>query len=319
MSEDLTDVTPTFEMVLSMVTVLEVAEMFGVEPDRNGKITSPYNPDEQHASCHLYEDHFYDFSTGRGGNQVDLVLAFMPHLSVGQALWKLWNKSLRAGREPGDVERQVRSVVVPDFTEDLRVADEVGWSPAHERAMPRGVNMERLRINDYVLPGDGCILIPHYGLSKSTCHGVKVRWFDGRKTAWAGSVFTHALYPGRLRSLGETTIAWLVEGESDSWALVDALSKLGRYEDVYALPSGAGAWKDHWVDTLKPYKTVAIVLDNDQAGTAARNKIFKKLDTVERLGRGGNVKNVYVPSLWNDIRVAVIAGWTPPAILRSVA
>ena len=315
MSLDL-EVRPTIEMVRSMVSCFDVCELLDIPVTAQNKITSPWNDADMTPSCHVYEDHVHDFSTGKGGDVLDLYMT-LTGCNLQQAVWRLWKGGASAGFEPGDVERDVRPVAIPDFSEELEVARSIGWTSFHDAAMPRGVDIASLRFNAKVLPGDGCILIPHYGYpSQATCHGVKVRWFAGNKTAWPGSVFTHSLYCAR--NWGDKNVAWLVEGESDAWALTDRLYASKRGEAVFALPSGAGAWKDHWLDTLNAYGAVVLVLDNDKAGREARHKITKKLDTVERYKGGGTFYSVEVPSLCNDVREAVIKGWQPPAILRSV-
>jgi 5S rRNA maturation endonuclease (ribonuclease M5) len=313
---DLADERPTVELVKSMVSCFDVLDLLDVAVNGQNKIHSPYNECDMTPSCQIHEDHFHCFSTGKGGDVLDLYMA-LTGCNLQQAIWRLWKGGAGAGFEPGDVERNVRPLVVPDFSDELDVARDIGWTSFHDMAMPRGVNIHRLLNNDYVLAGDGCILIPHWNEDKSACHGVKVRWFDGHKTSWPGSAFTHSLY--RARTGLNTAIAWVVEGESDAWALTDVLRRLGRAEDVYALPSGAGAWKDHWLTTLDKYAAVALVLDNDRAGRDARSKIEKKIDSVERYNAHGTFHSIEVPSLMNDVREATLAGWEPPAILRKVS
>lgn len=65
-----------FEEIKARLSILAVAEEFGLSPKRDGtgfKILSPYK-DEHTPSCHLYPDSnsFYDFSSQQGGDAIEL-------------------------------------------------------------------------------------------------------------------------------------------------------------------------------------------------------------------------------------------------------
>lgn len=278
MTEDVEDMKPTIELVKSTVTMIEVCEMLGFEPDRNDKIRPPWNEAERTPSCHVYEDHWFDYSTGKGGDFVDFLQAIDPDITFSRALWLTWNKALSTGREPGDVEvMPVRNL--EDFTEQLEKY------PTWCGLDPYGRRMD----------GD-TMLVPHR--EPGRVYGVKTR--AGRKAAWPGSQFTHRLYHPFGWVLNGSDDCLIAEGESDAWALTE--QKLGV--EVFALPSGAGAWKDHWMADLERYRRVWVVTDNDKAGKESRDKLGRKIGY-------DKVENLHVPQLYNDAREAIEAGWKP--------
>lgn len=274
------------------VTMPEVAMLLGIEADEGDKIPSPWNPDERTPSCHLYEDHFFDYSSGRGGDIFDFLVAINPddYPNTGAAIWAVYDRAVKAGKEYGEVE-QAKPRDRQDFSDqlpptpfvdmlDLKVPEQFGCRIDHE----------------------GNVLVPHR--DPDGVYGVKVRYANGGKGSWAGSMFMTRLYDpwgwdsGRFPS---TTVV-LCEGESDCWALNDVL--FPTQADVLALPSGAGSWKDHWLDDLVGYYRVFVCMDNDKAGQAARDKLMLKIgySRAERLD---------VPQLYGDAREAIAAGWKP--------
>lgn len=278
---DWTDEQPTLELVKQTVTMAEVAEMLGYDPDLNDKIRPPWNEQERTPSCQLYEDHFFDFASGRWGDFVDFIQAIDPDISHSQAIWMVWNKALRVGKEPGDVDAQpVRQLL--DFTLDLEQHQPLnGLDPYGRRS------------------GGGVMLVPHR--EPGRVYGVKTRSPGGAKGAWPGSQFTHRLYhPYGWVLDGNRTEALICEGESDAWALTETLPGI----EVFALPSGASSWKDHWLKDLERYEIVWVCTDNDKAGKDARDKLSRKIGF-------GRVEQLRVPALYNDARDAIEAGWTP--------
>jgi hypothetical protein len=299
---DWSEERPTIELVKQTVTVAEVAELLGFEPDSSGKITSPWNPDERTPSCHLYEDHFHDFSTGKHGDVIDLVRAFNPDLTVPEAVRKIWLRALRCGKEPGDVERvPVRQIV--DFTAELYEHNDDKFircspsdpavinSPFEDLQPPAGCRWDYMRDE---------LLIPH--ADQDGVYGVKVRHADGTKSSWPGSQFTKRLYnPQGWRDdpyISEVCV--ITEGESDCWAMCPWVG----ITPVFALPSGASSWKDAWLEDLEPFEKVYLCMDNDRAGQAARDKLTRKIGWLR-------AEQLRVPGLYNDARKAIAAGWKP--------
>lgn len=277
------------QAIKETVTVVEVAELMGLEIDSSDKITSPFNPTESTPSCHLYDDHFYDYSTGRWGDVFDLVKAFYPDTTFPQALWDIRMRALKSGKEVGDVELQ-KPRQVQDFTADL--AD-----------FPI-VSNGNLYIDWHFWvreDAQGNLYVPHR--DQDGVYGVKVRWKTGGKGSWAGSAFTHRLYDpfGWQPGWQPSGTVVITEGESDAWALIWATA---RSVDVLALPSGSSSWKDHWLDDLTCYDRVLLCMDNDRAGKQALDKLLLKVGY-------SRAEPLRVPQLYNDAREAVEAGWRP--------
>lgn len=59
-----------FETVKESLTMCQVAQHFGYEPNRSGFIHSPFS-NERTPSCKLYHNSFYDFSTNTGGDLIN--------------------------------------------------------------------------------------------------------------------------------------------------------------------------------------------------------------------------------------------------------
>lgn len=278
------------------VTVPEVAQLMGVDPDENDKIPSPWNPGERTPSCHLYDDHFYDYSSGRYGDMLDLMLALNPEYTIGGAVKALWQRAVKAGKEYGDVEVQEPRQLC-DFTEQLAM---VGADPVY--------NWEGYSVRLYGLQQlpDGTVYVPHR--EPGRIYGIKVRHPGGAKSSWAGSQFTHRLYDPYGWPIGYSPPPEVIlcEGESDAWALlnVSPVDANGTPMDVLALPSGISAWKDHWLADLQCYHKVHICTDNDHAGKEGLNKLLLKVGYAR-------AEALRVPQLFNDAREAIEAGWRP--------
>jgi hypothetical protein len=290
-------------LLKSAVSLPELVEMLGYDITSRNKVRPPWNPDERTPSCHLYEDHFYCYGTGKHGDLFDF-LAEEERAGgdeprpLPKAVSYLRNLALKGGREPGDVDREPVRVV-----ENL--ADQMGWD---QRGAVGVSSLLGLDVSTFGLTRDpdGTIRIPHGEVSEFDIkvYGIKLRHPDGRKTSVPGSQFTFKLYhPQGWGSAGRgNTTAVICEGESDSWAMWHQLAWRGT--DVFALPSGASAWKDSWLKDLEPYSRIFLCFDNDRAGEQAFDKIIRKVgwDRGERLA---------VPALYGDAREAIAAGWKP--------
>ena len=93
METDLAEIQPTIELVKQTVTVPEVAELLGFEPNSQQKIPSFANPDERTPSLHLYEDHWYDYGTGQHGDVIDLVAAAYPGSTINEIVRMVWSRA----------------------------------------------------------------------------------------------------------------------------------------------------------------------------------------------------------------------------------
>lgn len=283
------------------ITMTELVELCGRDVQKD-KVRPPWNPTERTPSTHLYEDHFYDYGSGKHGDIFDWIAEeFVADGHEPPALprlvWKVRDIALKGGKEPGDVEAQpVRRL------ENL--AFDMPGEPVTE-LLGLGVSWYGICRDQ-----DGTIYVPHVEPQEppgapDLVYGIKLRHPDGRKSSVPGSQFTHRLYhPYGWRFLWGNGTAIIVEGESDSWAMIEATADLELGVDVFALPSGASAWKDHWLEDLEPYSEILLCFDNDRAGKQALDKVTRKIGF-------DRAKALPVPQLYNDVREAVAAGWEP--------
>lgn len=281
-------------LIRSAIELPDLVEHLGFDVDRGGKARPPWNPDERTPSCSVYPDHFFDFASGRSGDHVDWIVAAYAaegvEMTKGQAVNRLHQILQKSGREPGDVEsvkpRQLQYLCSIDEMPGELVDKVCGW-PA-----PYGARTD-----------SGDIFIPHAEQVDRDVkvYGVKIRHAGRGKSAMPGSMFTHRLWhPGAWMALsGEKAI--ICEGETDALAMRAFAPDV---YDVFALPSGASAWKDHWLTDLAGYTSIHICMDNDRAGKAARDKLTLKIGYAQ-------AEQLYVPSLFNDAREALDAGWAP--------
>ncbi len=284
------------EHIKTRVSPLDVAEMAGCEVDGD-KIRSPYNESDATPSCHLYPDHFWDFSTGRGGDVIDLYMAFTES-SWGQAVNRLMKGVQALDADPDRVRRVPKPEPVDFFQAFTEVRSEdythvisglAGWY------LPQLVTLGQLKTTKHHL------VIPHWVGSKIPA--VKLRTNNGSKSCWPGSQFL-SLYGPRVSSYAMSAI--IMEGESDCWAMDAHLNPPGSDINiaVFALPSGAGLWRNEWLDALAGYKKIGVCFDNDHAGKAALYKV------THAIGWGRAVE-ITVPTLINDAREALSRGWEP--------
>lgn len=291
------------DFIRGALSPLDLVEVLGLEEHR-GKIVSPFNPDERTPSCHLYEDGWFDFSTGKHGDVIDLYRALTGE-GLGRAVNRLLEGAQRMDADPDRVVR--RPVELPD----LRPLWIIGHIPVDAdewsgRLTP--ISSSTLDfLNHYGMigrhrPDDGSMAIAHW--HDGVVRGIKLRSPSGAKSAVPGSTFACGLYSAHVPTGSRTAV--ITEGESDCWALMQAFGEgvSDPYADVYALPSGAGLWKDHWLQALEGYSTIYTAFDNDRAGRQATEKVRSAIGW-------GRWKELAVPTLFNDVREAMAAGWEP--------
>lgn len=286
------------DYVRATMSPLDLADTFELD-ESHGKIRSPYNPDERTPSCHLYEDGWFDYSTGKGGDVIDLYM-LLTGAEWGRALNKLLEGAVRADADPERIRR--RPTELPDLTAHFRALSEPAvcgdLGPWADRLKPVGREyLGWLAVNGAIAVVGAEMFIPHW--HDGVVRGIKVRNLKGQKSAVPGSTFAVGLYwPGVMpQRQGRVVIA---EGESDSWCLYQSLHAC----DIAALPGGAGLWKDAWLKDLEGYETVYTAFDNDRAGQQATEKVRSAVGW-------GRWKELKVPSLYNDVREAMAAGWEP--------
>jgi len=290
------DLAEKATMLKTTITMTELVELCGHDVQKD-KVRPPWNPTERTPSTHLYEDHFYDYGSGKHGDIFDWIAE--EDIATGEeprplkkAVSYVRRLALRGGKEPGDVEVQpIRSL------ENL----------VHDMPYEAVTELLGLNVQWYGLrrDPDGTVYVPHFEPHAfgDVVYGIKLRHPDGKKSSVPGSQFTHRLYhPYGWRHLHLGAQAVIVEGESDSWAMTPKMNQFGV--DVFALPSGAGAWKDHWLQDLEPYHQILLCFDNDKAGKQALEKVTRKVGF-------DRAKELRVPQLYNDVREAVAAGWEP--------
>ena len=78
-----------YQTVKSAITVRQVGEMYGMEPDRHGMVCCPFHSDN-HPSMMLNESYYYCFACGANGDAIDLT-AKLFDLNPRQAAEKLIN------------------------------------------------------------------------------------------------------------------------------------------------------------------------------------------------------------------------------------
>lgn len=76
-----------YQKVKSAITVRQVGEMYGMEPDRRGMVCCPFHSDN-HPSMMLNEAYYYCFACGANGDAIDLT-AKLFDLNPRQAAEKL--------------------------------------------------------------------------------------------------------------------------------------------------------------------------------------------------------------------------------------
>lgn len=295
MSVDPQDLTfgEKIDYIRGSLTPLDIVEMAPDVEVIGSKIRSPWNPDERTPSCHLWEDGFYDFSTGKGGDVLDLYMK-LADVPLQVAVRRLLEGSFRIEADP---DRVVRTPLeLPDLTSFL-----IGL-PMHSSAELEKWN-QKLGCSMIDVRGDGeRVYIPHW--HDGRVRGIKLRTAWGDKSAVPGSTFAVGLYwPGDIRKHPEgATTLYITEGETDAWTLLTRCESSTVH--VASLPSGAGLWKDAWLPSLEQYQTIYTAFDNDRAGRQATEKVRNSIGW-------GRWKELAVPTLYKDVREAVNAGWKP--------
>ena len=76
-----------YQKIKSAITVRQVGEIYGMEPDRRGMVCCPFHSDN-HPSMMLNEAYYYCFACGSNGDAIDLT-AKLFDLNPRQAAEKL--------------------------------------------------------------------------------------------------------------------------------------------------------------------------------------------------------------------------------------
>lgn len=286
----------------SMDAVFE--QMLGEPVPANRKVHSPFNEADNSPSCHIYDDSYYDYSTGKHGDVITLVRE-LRRCSFEEAVELLEQEADDLGLVAVDrVKVEKPAFVVPPLRP---LTQYVNW--------PRGVSGDvahRLRVTGRVMGTDVAdeLAIIHCRpgtLEDGPCPldvlGIKYRHGDGKKTSEPGSDFSSFLYQPfeyEHEFWGTSRYCVLTEGETDSWAWLSVRPA----DHVYSLPSGAQSWRDKFLEQLTGYDKVYLAFDQDEAGLRARDKVTSAVGW-------GRAEHVRLPGGVKDVREAVAGGWKP--------
>jgi phage/plasmid primase-like uncharacterized protein len=288
------------EGIKERVSCLDVADMLELDVRHDGK-TFCWHGEEQTPSLHLYDDHWWCYRCGRGGDIIDMVI------QLTDTTWVDAVRTLEKGALRVDPDRVVRKAEEPKATAlELRQfidANRSPWFASHDALCERRGYHPAI-VRNYVYPlgeAGGALAIPHY--NQGGLAGIKLVHADGRRTSVPGSSFKQLYEPTVDATWRRSAV--VMEGESDAWYMENYL----QHGDipgikVYALPSGAGMVRDEWKAAFEGARRVYVCMDNDRAGQEARDKLLRVIgwDRAEVLA---------VPQLYKDAREALTAGWEP--------
>jgi 5S rRNA maturation endonuclease (ribonuclease M5) len=270
---------------VDILTVLDWLELEA--PGSNGKIRSPHHEDNT-PSLHIYEDQneWHDFSTGKGGDVLDLV-QYVFGCRIRDAI-KWLECRIDEGFDVLDLGHKrvinPRQRELTDFTERFKretqplTAASSGLTSFIDRRWP-AVNWMALELHG-VRCTYNALHIPHFDTERRVI-GVKTRDIAGNRTSWKGSTFTSRLYGAPADYFPQSyQVALILEGEPDVWAAdtIEIDSAAVSTVVAYGMPSGAGTWKDDWNHEILQYRGAIICTDRDEAGEEARLKISKSLN-----------------------------------------
>lgn len=301
--------------IRASVSMWDVLNQFNIPypgPRPGGVKINAIDRPETEPSLHVYDDHWYDYGAGKGGDVIDFVQEWFG-CSFMRACQYLGGAADEIGTTPKvePAKREVLDLTDKFYSDSKPVTSEMAvflW--AQDRW---GITLSDLWDAE-VRAGRGTLWIPHLAGDGESVIGVKVRSLNGDRWSIVGSTFTERLYQSPSNwSFGARGTAVLCEGEPDTWVMTREL----RYEpvDVFGLPSGAGTWNDRFTKQLEGYKSVFIVFDCDDAGTEAAERVDKILRPL--------VPEVFIkyPGGWEittrdwDVCDAVKAGWDPKEML----
>lgn len=283
----------------SMDMVIE--QLVGEPVPASRKINSPFNEADETPSFHVYDDSYYDYSTGRWGDVITLVRS-LKRCSFEAAIELLESEADELGLEA--VERT--KIEKPPFVMPFGI-----WTGSTQVPEPPFV-MAISGVSHYVqrmlwhtisvgITQDGSTLAIFHRHNGEKIVGIKYRHGDGKKTSETGSDFSSYLYqPFWYPKDDGRKFCVITEGETDSWAWLSARPN----DHVYSLPSGAQSWRDKFLDQLTAYEQVYIAFDNDKPGKDARDKVTSAVGW-------GRAEFVVIPPAYKDVREAVTAGWKP--------
>jgi hypothetical protein len=299
----MTDLGDMKDRVKSSVTMDDVCNRLGITIPRDRKIRSIYRPEEKTPSMHIYKSDYHDYATGEHG---DVIRFAMDHQGWSFPKAVRW---LAGQADTGSIRTRASEYVESDV--DLTDI----WRP--KQTLTPGRDWTDYTIAKWGLDPDAIVAMgsifttnPFYGSvelwtphwEEEKVRGIKIRSIDGGKRSYPGSSYRYGLYEPLNVNLPGASAAYLVEGESDAWALGNWLTRPQTdVANVYGLPSGAAMWRDSWRDQLP--ELVMICLDGDEAGGDATSRITGSLLTAGKTVfhvtlPGGRVAESLIDNSW---------------------
>ena len=111
-----------YQKIKSAITVRQVGEMYGMEPDRHGMVCCPFHSDSD-PSMKLNDTYYYCFGCGANGDAIDLT-AKLFDLNPRQAAEKLASDRMISLTRPFDGERMFVKIP-PRMTHDRKYGRQV--------------------------------------------------------------------------------------------------------------------------------------------------------------------------------------------------
>jgi len=276
--------------------------------------------DEATMSMHLYEEHWYSYCCGEIGDVLKLVMSYYD-CSFRRAIHWFIDGQTDEDIAARPTVKLSREKVVTDLSE-MYDSMRRGVTQRHEDMVLRRWPYLSAHGAWPGTPFEGGWMNAHWD-GEDRVVGIKLRHFDGSKSAVPGSTFSAELYypkppdwgrldrdyPSARRSVadpaakvcGPRTMV-LCEGETDAHAMLVALGEWSGTAIVAGLPGGASKWDPGWVGDS--FREVYVCMDNDRAGRSA-------LDTIRRSVGWDRVRELKVPGLYADACEALDAGWSP--------
>lgn len=269
----------------TMEDVLELCEI-DERYDETGqgfKIYSFLNS-ENTPSCHIYHDHWYDFSAGRGGDQIAFVMAYNGW-SFGKAL-----RVLATGIDDPDnfarpkLERKPPPEPI-DFTHRVVKDSNLNYGGWLSEAIYRkwGITFSAARSANWRRASGDALWIPHH--NEEGIWGVRVRdlvnsRFD--KKSITGSQFKVLYHPRWACRLLEPESTWVIcEGEPDAVRVNQHLLSSGQPARVRGLPSGALTLREEWFDSMAGQ--VVVLADAGTTGEESARRIREMCTSADRV------------------------------------
>lgn len=287
------------DQIKATVTMDDVCERLGIHVPRDRKIRSIYR-DEKTPSLHVYKADYYDYSTGQGGDVIRFVMD-AKGWSYPQAIRWISRSNASSFVSTRMKEEQEEVADLTDLFTDMAEAQHNDRQLWAEYSLHKwGVPLFRIEEWGSKITLHGELWTPHW--HNGRVRGIKRRTLHGKKMSVTGSQYTHGLYYPK-GSLGEAdNDVFIVEGESDVWALKFHMSEADAV--VVGLPSGASLWRDKWRNDLAYAHKIYVATDKDDAGTEARKRI---VGSITSMPNNPPVYNLYPPG--GRVAEALMAGY----------